>query len=155
MAFGAGRHWIDDGAIVRRFGMMVTLNTVHPDRIRSVDREEFETIQRKTRSQTSVSSNLDNFGLDVQRDLVRSVTGQPENQAFGKHVTGADNLILSAPITFSQLADKCGEALDHYGRDAGEAPPVVSGIYQLLSGRSQPFSYAVRIGGVPHSAGVS
>ena len=36
-----------------------------------------------------------------------------------------------------------------------EAPPVVSGIYQLLSGRSQPFSCAVRIGGVPHSAGVS
>jgi uncharacterized protein (TIGR04141 family) len=121
VAYGTARHWIDDGAIVRRFGMMVTLNTVHPDRIRSVDREEFETIQRKTRSQTSVSSNLDNFGLDVQRDLVRSVTGQPENQAFGKHVTGADNLILSAPITFSQLADKCGEALDHYGRDTYRA----------------------------------
>ena len=34
---------------------------------------------------------------------------------------GADNLILSAPITFSQLADKCGEALDHYGRDSYRA----------------------------------
>jgi uncharacterized protein (TIGR04141 family) len=116
LAFGAARHWIDDSAIVRRFGMIVTLNTVHPDRIRSVDREEFETIQRKTRSQTSVSASLDNFGLDVRRDLVRSVTGQPENQAFGKHVTGADNLILSAPITFAELAAKCGETLDQYGR---------------------------------------
>jgi uncharacterized protein (TIGR04141 family) len=116
LAFGAARHWIDDSAIVRRFGMIVTLNTVHPDKIRSVDREEFETIQRKTRSQTSVSSSLDNFGLDVRRDLVRSVTGQPENQAFGKHVTGADNLILSAPITFTELAAKCGETLDQYAR---------------------------------------
>mgnify|MGYP005852186223 CR=1 FL=1 len=118
VSFGFARFWIDETRIVRRFGMIVTLNTVHPDRIRSVDREEFETIQRKTRSQTSVSSSMENFGLNVQRDLVRSVTGQPEDQNFARHVTGADNLILSAPITFVQLGDKCGEALEHYGRDA-------------------------------------
>lgn len=118
VSFGFGRFWIDDSRIERRFGMIVTLNTVHPDRIRSVDREEFETIQRKTRSQTSVSSSMENFGLNVQRDLVRSVTGQPEDQNFARHVTGADNLILVAPITFDQLGQKCGEALHHYGRDA-------------------------------------
>jgi len=31
-----------------RFGMIVTFEVVHPDRIRSVAREEFDTIQRKT-----------------------------------------------------------------------------------------------------------
>jgi uncharacterized protein (TIGR04141 family) len=98
--------------------MLVTLNTVHPDRIRSVDREEFETIQRKTRSQTSVSSSIENFGIDVQRDLVRSVTGQPEDVSFAKNVTGADNLIMIAPITFAQLGDKCAEALGHFQSDA-------------------------------------
>lgn len=80
--------------------MIVTLNVVHPDRIRSVDREEFDTIQRKTRSQTSISSNIDSFGLNIQRDLVRSVTGQPEDTTFAAHVTGADNLIMSAAVTF-------------------------------------------------------
>lgn len=121
VSFGFARYWIDDTRIVRRFGMIVTLNTIHPDRIRTVDREEFETIQRKTRSQTSVSSSMENFGLNVQRDLVRSVTGLPEDQAFARHVTGADNLIISAPITFDQLGRKCGEALHHYGRDAYRA----------------------------------
>ena len=118
VSFGFARYWIDETRIVRRFGMIVSLNTVHPDRIRSVDREEFETIQRKTRSQTSVGSSIENFGLNVERDLVRSVTGQPENQAFARHVAGADNLIISAPLTFDQLGRKCGEALDHFGRDA-------------------------------------
>ena len=118
VSFGFARFWIEDSRIARRFGMLVTLNTVHPDRIRSVDREEFETIQRKTRSQTSVSSSMENFGLNVQRDLVRSITGQPEDQDFARHVTGADNLIVVAPITFDQLGQKCGEALHHYGRDA-------------------------------------
>lgn len=117
VSFGFARHWIDETRIVRRFGMIVTLNTVHPDRIRSVDREEFETIQRKTRSQTSVSAGMENFGLDVQRDLLRSVTGQPEDQDFARHVTGADNLIVTAPITFAQLGDKCGEALERYNWD--------------------------------------
>jgi uncharacterized protein (TIGR04141 family) len=121
VSFGFGRHWIDDTRIVRRFGMIVTLNVVHPDRIRSVDREEFETIQRKTRSQTSVHSSMENFGLNVQRDLVRSVTGQPEDQSFAHHVTGADNLIISAPITFDELGRKCAQALDHYSREAYRA----------------------------------
>ncbi|RTL76114.1 MAG: hypothetical protein EKK36_05370 [Bradyrhizobiaceae bacterium] len=115
VAFGFGRYWIDEAHIVRRFGMIVTLNVVHPDRIRSVDREEFDTIQRKTRSQTSTSSNIDSFGLNIQRDLVRSVTGQPEDTNFATHVTGADNLILNAPVSFEQLGDKCAQAFDHYG----------------------------------------
>ena len=117
VSFGFARHWIDETRIVRRFGMIVTLNSVHPDRIRSVDREEFETIQRKTRSQTSVSAGMENFGLDVQRDLLRSVTGQPEEQDLARHVTGADNLIITAPISFAQLGDKCGEVLERYNRD--------------------------------------
>lgn len=116
VAFGFGRHWINERHIVRRFGMTVTLNVVHPERIRTIDREEFDTIQRKTRSQTSVRSSIDNFGLNIQRDLVRSVTGEPEDQNFARHVTGADNLILSAPVTFDQLGDKCGEALAQFER---------------------------------------
>ena len=118
VSFGFARHWIEESRIARRFGMIVVLNTVHPDRIRSIDREEFETIQRKTRSQTSVSSSIENFGLNVQRDLLRSVTGQPENQEFAKHVTGADNLIIAVPITFDQLGDKCRESLDYFENDA-------------------------------------
>src|SRR6266481_8605389 len=63
--WGNGRHWIDDRNLERRFGMIVTLNTVDPKQIRSVDREEFETVTRMTRSQLSVSSSIDSFGLDV------------------------------------------------------------------------------------------
>lgn len=117
IVWGNGRHWLDERTIERRFGMIVTLNTVDPAQIRTVDREEFETITRMTRSQLSVSSTIDSFGLDVQRDLVRSVTGTPENRDFAAHVTGADNLILHVPITFGQLGNKCREALGHYRED--------------------------------------
>jgi uncharacterized protein (TIGR04141 family) len=114
VAFGNGRHWINEQNIERRFGMIVTLNTVDPQKIRSVDREEFETVTRLTRSQLSVSSTIDSFGLDVQRDLVRSVTGTPEDPEFAAHVTGSDNLVIYAPITFAQLGAKCSQALAHH-----------------------------------------
>lgn len=115
IAFGAAaRYWIEDEYIERRFGMLVTLNTVQHDKIRSVDREEFETITRMTRSQTSISSSIDNFGLDVQRDLVRSVTGEPQDKDFASHITGADNLILNVAVNFCDLGNKCSEALQHF-----------------------------------------
>lgn len=117
IAFGSGRHWIADSKIERRFGMKVTLNSVHPDRVRSVDREEFDTITKKTRSQTSASATLESFGLDVQRDLVRSVTGEPENLLFADHVTGADNLTINVAVDFAGLGTKCDEALAYYASD--------------------------------------
>jgi uncharacterized protein (TIGR04141 family) len=114
VAYGSARHWIKDENIERRFGMLVTLNSVHYKKIRSVDREEFDTINKMTRSHTSVSSSIDNFGLNVQRDLVRSVTGEPEDTTFALHVTGADNLILHGPIQFDKLSEKCREAFRFY-----------------------------------------
>jgi uncharacterized protein (TIGR04141 family) len=110
IAYGSARHWIRDENIERRFGMLVTLNSVHHKGVRSVDREEFDTITKMTRSQTSVSSSIDNFGLNIQRDLVRSVTGEPEDTTFALHVTGADNLILHGPVLFQNLHEKCREA---------------------------------------------
>jgi uncharacterized protein (TIGR04141 family) len=110
VAYGSARYWIKDENIERRFGMLVTLNCVHHKKIRSVDREEFDTITKMTRSQTSTSSSMDNFGLNVQRDLVRSVTGEPEDNAFALHITGSDNLVLHGPQSFEDLDAKCREA---------------------------------------------
>jgi uncharacterized protein (TIGR04141 family) len=44
------------------------------------------------------------------------VTGHPENEGFACHVTGADNLIISVPLTFDGLGSKCAETLGHYLR---------------------------------------
>lgn len=112
IAFGYSRSWISDEHLERRFGMLVTLNCVDPNKIKSVDRDEFDTVTRNTRSQTSVSSAIENFGLNIQRDLVRSVTGQPEDESFGMHVTGADNLILTAKLSIEELPAKCAKALE-------------------------------------------
>jgi uncharacterized protein (TIGR04141 family) len=89
--------------------MIATLNAVDEDSLRSVDKEEFETIQRKTRTQTSAQTDIAQFGVDVQRDLLRSVTGKPKDTKVAEHLTGADNLIASVRIGPDQLAEKLVE----------------------------------------------
>lgn len=132
VAFGHSRSWINKSAIERRFGMMVTLNAVDEKSLKSVDKEEFETLQRKTRTQTSTETEFDQFGVDVQRDLLRSVTGRPEDKELADHLVGADNLIatvrfepgkLVAKLSeFGQISeetkykDKGFDWIDHFGR---------------------------------------
>lgn len=112
--FGYSRHWIPEDQIEGRFGIITTLNCVDHDSLRAVDREEFEAISRTTRSQVSVSSSMNVFGINPQRDLIRSVAGKPKDKAFGDFVAGADNLVFSAPIEFHSLAEKCSTILKLY-----------------------------------------
>ena len=86
--------------------MMVTLNAVEENSLRSVDREEFEAQQRKTRTQTSVQSDIGQFGLDVRSDLLRSVTGRPEDSDGAEQLTGSDSLHASVRIEFADIPAK-------------------------------------------------
>ena len=48
--------------------------------LRSIDHKRVEAISRSTREQLSRAAGLDQFGLDVERDLLRAVTGVPANK---------------------------------------------------------------------------
>lgn len=106
LSFGHSRTWMSKSVIERRFGMMVTLNAVDIKSLKSVDHEELEALQRKTRTQTSSDAEFDQFGVDVQRDLLRSVTGRPEDDTLAEHLVGADNLIASVRLEPSELEKK-------------------------------------------------
>jgi len=109
LTFGAGRFWINKEEIDRRFGMMATLNAVEENSLKSVDREEFEAQQRKTRTQTTTQSDIGQFGLDVRSDLLRSVTGKPEDASVAEQLTGSDSLHASVRIDFADIPAKLQE----------------------------------------------
>lgn len=109
LTFGSARFWINKEALDRRFGMMVTLNAVDENSLRSLDREEFETLQRKTRTQTSIQSDIGQFGIDIQRDLLKSVTGKPTDTLLAEQLSGSDSLVASMRIDFADLPNKLKE----------------------------------------------
>jgi uncharacterized protein (TIGR04141 family) len=105
LSFGHGRTLLAPGIVDERFGLRAVLNSINPERIRSIDRRTFEAISRLSREQLSRESTIQDFGLDIGRDLLRAVAGTPLDQTVGTRFSGMDALSVSAPVTLDGLTD--------------------------------------------------
>jgi uncharacterized protein (TIGR04141 family) len=92
LTFGTGRYLLLPGTWEERFGLRVTLNSLDEDKLRSIDKRTFEGVSLHAREQASEDSGTSAFGLDVERDLLRAVTGTPNAAELGKRLTGMDSL---------------------------------------------------------------
>lgn len=112
--FGYGRNLLKPEVFERDFGLKVVLNTVDSENLRSIDAHTFEQLSLHTRKQTSRGSTIDTFGINVQQDFLRAVTGEPREVSFAKRVSGSDGLAIALPIEFADLGKKCKEMLEAY-----------------------------------------
>jgi len=114
VTFGYGRNLLKPDCFVQGFGLRTALNRVDPSRLRSMDLKTYQELVLSTRRQVSRGSELGTFGLDVARDLLRAVVGEPTDGAFAKRLAGADALTLTVPITAKGLGKKCETLLEAY-----------------------------------------
>lgn len=94
LTFGHGRFILKPDAFEERFGLLTTLNLVKPDALRSIDKRTFVDDQN-SRVQTSQAAAALDFGVDIERDLIRGIVGYPESAALGRRLAGADALTVS------------------------------------------------------------
>lgn len=115
LPFGHGRHLLNDSATVNDFGIKAALNALQHDSIRSVDTFSFEEQTVQKRTQASKVSGLEVFGLDVSRDILRSVTGKTREDIPFENVSGKeDTIALSVQAEFKDLKWICDKLLDIY-----------------------------------------
>ncbi|MDX1555321.1 MAG: DUF6119 family protein [Xanthomonadales bacterium] len=110
LAFGHGRHLLKPGAFEERFGLLVVINTLKSDELRSIDKRTFDTVDQNVRAQVSQRSPATEFGIDIEKDLIRGITGQPKDPLLGTRMTGSDSLVVSVETTIDDL----GGLLDRY-----------------------------------------
>lgn len=110
ITFGFGRHLLTPGCWEENFGLIVSLNAIDPNRIRSLDRKTFDAITQHTRTQASAEGDLSDFGLNIEQDLLRAVTGAPRDNDLGSRMTGMEALTVTTRCEFS----KVGTLLDKY-----------------------------------------
>jgi uncharacterized protein (TIGR04141 family) len=103
LTFGTGRYLLQPGCWEERFGLRVALNSLDEDKLRSIDKKSFEAIPLHAREQVSEDSGTAAFGLDVERDLLRAVTGTPSDKALGLRLTGMDSLKAHVEIDLPNL----------------------------------------------------
>lgn len=93
IAFGLGRHLLRGEPIIESFGLRTTLNIIPRDRLRSIDKMTFDQLTRHSRVQVTQQGDVAALGVNVDQDLVRAVTGVPEDAApYGPRISGRDAL---------------------------------------------------------------
>jgi uncharacterized protein (TIGR04141 family) len=105
VAFGQGRHLLAPDAFEDRFGLRVALNCIDEKKIRSIDKQTFDAIARHTLEQATHEATAGEFGFDIERDLLRAVTGTPRNNDYGKRMSGMDALNVSVRNQLNDLYD--------------------------------------------------
>lgn len=107
VTFGLGG-WqlLKSGSYEERFGLMATLNMVKPDSIRSIDKSNMGLAPKQAREQVIAASEMADFGVDIEQDLVRSVTGKCVDVKHGSTITGKDSLHISSKVDITNLPDR-------------------------------------------------
>jgi len=105
LTLGYGRSLLRSDSWEDGFGLKVTLNAVLPGSIKSIDRTSFDAFAHQTRTQGIRSGDLEQFGLDVEQDILRAVTGKPEDESLGDKLSGKDALVFHARVDVPGLPD--------------------------------------------------
>lgn len=114
VVFGYGRSFLKEECIERNFGFKVALNTIDPNKMRSVNAATIEDMVVNTQRQASYSTSQDEFGLNVTNDIMKGVTGEPYDSQYGNHISGKDSLVVSVFMEFSELKEKLELYIDAY-----------------------------------------
>ena len=105
VSFGGGRFLLKEGAIEERFGLKVVLNSIKAESLRSIDKTTLGAVPKQTREQMAREVPASEFGIDIEQDLISSVTAKSNDELLGKTVTGRDALTVSAKIDITNVVD--------------------------------------------------
>ncbi|MBI5870978.1 MAG: TIGR04141 family sporadically distributed protein [Actinobacteria bacterium] len=105
ISFGQGRHIMQSGAWEESFGLKVTLNAIDPNNLRSIEKTNMSSVPKHASEQISRDGAAADFGIDIEQDLVRAVTGKSKEELFGLTITGKDSLQSSVKIDISNVKE--------------------------------------------------
>ncbi|MDD2063434.1 hypothetical protein D3C76_188400 [compost metagenome] len=102
ICFGHIHMALEEEAFERQFGLKITLNSVPRDGLRTLDLATPDAVTFQKRVQASKDSDVQDFSVDVLRDLARVAGGTP------------DSLSITCKLVSDDLLAKCEEVLQVY-----------------------------------------
>lgn len=110
VTFGFGRYLLNDDVIEERFGLLTALNSIDENKMRSVDISTLESVLLNNRMQVSSLSEINDFNINENKDVLKAVTGRIEEKDISETISGRDSLIFSTGKTYKTI----GPAIDRY-----------------------------------------
>lgn len=121
ITFGSGRYILCDGVTEERFGLKIALNSIQYKSLRSIDFNKMDGVPSIVRNQVSRLSGIEDFNINTQANLLKSITGNlPENQQneIGTSMTGADSLTLNTIVNVDTILPKLTQLYSLYISDS-------------------------------------
>ncbi|BAP32931.1 uncharacterized protein CHSO_3894 [Chryseobacterium sp. StRB126] len=106
ICFGYGKSLLKDECIEREFGLKTALNIIDADKLISVDKANIGDLNLLTKTQASKKGSPSHFEIDILRDLIKGVTGEPKivkENLYGNIITGNDGIHISPRIRMSKV----------------------------------------------------
>lgn len=114
LSFGTGFHLLKQEAIERDFGLKVTLNSVDPDKLRSLDKASYDHNPLNSRTQSTRDVDIFNLHLDSEMEMLYAITGTSLVKEFGSHVTGRDALTIAVETNLSNIPAILSKSIKQY-----------------------------------------
>ncbi|MBA5839236.1 hypothetical protein F9879_20425, partial [Morganella morganii] len=101
------------------FGIKTALNTLEHDSLKGIYLFSIERAPIQKKTQATENSSMDMFGVDISRDILRSVTGLPKDDVGFKLITGGDSIYsFNIELNFNELNDISNKLLNYYVNDS-------------------------------------
>lgn len=91
LTFGYSKNLFAEDVLEEQFGLKIVLNTVGINDIRKISKVSVGSNQKQSQEQMPKATNINEFGFDLERDLIKSVTGKSNDEMFEKgNLIGGD-----------------------------------------------------------------
>lgn len=104
LTFGYARFLFKANVLEEQFGLRIVLNTIQQNEIRKISKTSVGTNQKQSNEQLPKNSDISEFGFDINRDLMKNVSGKSEDEMFEKSMlTGGDIFSLTVGRDISNI----------------------------------------------------
>lgn len=105
ITMGYGKYMLADDVVEDDFGLKVVINTIMPNSLRRINKTNIGGNQKTSNEQLPLESDIDDFGFDIDRDLISTITGKSDDEEYaGGIMTGGDLLSLTAEVDINNLS---------------------------------------------------
>lgn len=102
--FGYGKNLLKDNVCEEQFGLKIVLNTIDINKIRKISKIDIGKNYKQSQEQMPKESDIGEFGFDIERDLIKYVTGKSDDDKFGNAIiSGGDIFNLSIEINIKDI----------------------------------------------------
>lgn len=117
MTYGYGKSMLDEETIERNFGLIFAANLIDPNKIRSLNSMTIEDTIVDTQKQAVNFSTQEDFQINQNSEILKSVSGAPNLETTAKFIVGSDSITATQKMNIENIKESIKFYYDTYQKN--------------------------------------